>query len=79
MPSRPDSSVAILACSFRFYRMAAGLFSEDAEEVAATQAAMPDSSTAFSRNTTNDRPGLVCQLDDQIPRRHRPGLSPLFL
>ena len=33
--------------SFRFYRMAAGLFSEDAEEVAATQAAMTDLANGF--------------------------------
>ncbi|MBO74467.1 MAG: serine protease [Flavobacteriales bacterium] len=33
--------------SFRFYRMAAGLFSEDAEEVSATQAAMTDFVNGF--------------------------------
>ena len=33
--------------SFRFYRMAAGLFSEDADEVAATQAAMTDFTQGF--------------------------------
>ena len=33
--------------SFRFYRMAAGLFSEDADEVAATQARMQDFANGF--------------------------------
>ena len=44
--------------SFRFYRMAPGLFNEDAEEVAATQTAA-GFVNSFFRSTTK-RPTRIC-------------------
>ena len=69
--------------SFRFYRMAAGLFSEDADEVAATQAAMTDFIQGFFKeyDQATDRDLFVKLMtkfrDDIDPAYHPRSLRPL--
>ena len=63
--------------SFRFYRMAAGLFSEDAEEVAATQAAMTDLANGFFKeyDQATDRDlfvNLMTKFRDDIDPAYHP-------
>ena len=63
--------------SFRFYRMAAGLFSEDAEEVAATQAAMTDLANGFFKeyDQATDRDlfvNLMTKFRDDIDPSYHP-------
>ena len=63
--------------SFRFYRMAAGLFSEDAEEVAATQAAMTDLANGFFKeyDQATDRDlfvNLMTKFRDDIEPAYHP-------
>ena len=63
--------------SFRFYRMAAGLFSEDAEEVAATQAAMTDLANGFFKeyDQATDRElfvNLMSKFRDDIDPAYHP-------
>jgi len=63
--------------SFRFYRMAAGLFSEDAEEVAATQAAMTDLAKGFFKeyDQATDRDlfvNLMTKFRDDIDPAYHP-------
>ena len=63
--------------SFRFYRTAAGLFSEDAEEVAATQAAMTDLANGFFKeyDQATDRDlfvNLMTKFRDDIDPAYHP-------
>ena len=63
--------------SFRFYRMAAGLFSEDAEEVTATQAAMTDLANGFFKeyDQATDRDlfvNLMTKFRDDIDPAYHP-------
>ncbi|MEE3163216.1 MAG: S46 family peptidase [Bacteroidota bacterium] len=63
--------------SFRFYRMAAGLFSEDAEEVAATQTAMTDLANGFFKeyDQATDRDlfiNLMTKFRDDIDPAYHP-------
>ena len=63
--------------SFRFYRMAAGLFSEDAEEVAATQAAMTGFVNSFFKeyDQATDRDlfvNLMTKFRDDIDPAYHP-------
>lgn len=63
--------------SFRFYRMAAGLFSEDAEEVAAAQAAMTDLANGFFKeyDQATDRDlfvNLMTKFRDDIDPAYHP-------
>ena len=63
--------------SFRFYRNAAGLFSEDAEEVAATQAAMTDLANGFFKeyDQATDRDlfvNLMTKFRDDIDPAYHP-------
>ena len=63
--------------SFRFYRVAAGLFSEDAEEVAATQAAMTDLANGFFKeyDQATDRDlfvNLMTRFRDDIDPAYHP-------
>jgi hypothetical protein len=63
--------------SYRFYRMAAGLFSEDAEEVAATQAAMTDLANGFFKeyDQATDRDlfvNLMTKFRDDIDPAYHP-------
>jgi len=63
--------------SFRFYRMAAGLFSEDAEEVADTQAAMTDLANGFFKeyDQATDRDlfvNLMTKFRDDIDPAYHP-------
>ena len=63
--------------SFRFYRMAAGLFSEDAEEVAATQASMTDLANGFFKeyDQATDRDlfvNLMTKFRDDIDPAYHP-------
>ena len=63
--------------SFRFYRMAAGLFSEDAEEVATTQAAMTDLANGFFKeyDQATDRDlfvNLMTKFRDDIDPAYHP-------
>ena len=63
--------------SFRFYRMAAGLFSEDAEEVAATQARMKDFANGFFKeyDQATDRDlfvNLMTKFRDDIDPAYHP-------
>ena len=63
--------------SFRLYRMAAGLFSEDAEEVAATQAAMTDLANGFFKeyDQATDRDlfvNLMTKFRDDIDPAYHP-------
>ena len=63
--------------SFRFYRMAAGLFSEDADEVAATQAAMTDLANGFFKeyDQATDRElfvNLMSKFRDDIDPAYHP-------
>ncbi len=63
--------------SFRFYRMAAGLFSEDAEEVAATQAALTDLANGFFKeyDQATDRDlfvNLMTKFRDDIEPAYHP-------
>ena len=63
--------------SFRFYRTAAGLFSEDAEEVAATQAAMTDLAIGFFKeyDQATDRDlfvNLMTKFRDDIDPAYHP-------
>ncbi len=63
--------------SFRFYRMAAGLFSEDAEEVAATQAAMTGFTQSFFKeyDQATDRDlfvNLMTKFRDDIDPAYHP-------
>jgi len=63
--------------SFRFYRMAAGLFSEDAEEVAATQASMTDLTNGFFKEyyQATDRDlfvNLMTKFRDDIDPAYHP-------
>ena len=63
--------------SYRFYRMAAGLFSEDAEEVAATQAAMTDLANGFFKeyDQATDRDlfvNLMTKFRDDIDPDYHP-------
>lgn len=63
--------------SFRFYRMAAGLFSEDADEVAATQARMLDYANGFFKeyDQATDRDlfvNLMTKFRDDIDPAYHP-------
>ena len=63
--------------SYRFYRMAAGLFSEDTEEVAATQAAMTDLANGFFKeyDQATDRDlfvNLMTKFRDDIDPAYHP-------
>lgn len=63
--------------SFRFYRTAAGLFSEDAEEVAATQAAMTNLANGFFKeyDQATDRDlfvNLMTKFRDDIDPAYHP-------
>jgi hypothetical protein len=63
--------------SFRLYRIAAGLFSEDAEEVAATQAAMTDLANGFFKeyDQATDRDlfvNLMTKFRDDIDPAYHP-------
>jgi hypothetical protein len=66
--------------AFRFYRMAAGLFSEDPEEVAGTQAAMTNYINGHFReyDQATDR-DLFVNLMTKFRNDIDPCLSPVFL